>query len=94
MTRSKAEKARPPTVPVPQVEIVPGRLTEAEWLALLAVEEGEDVVGDIVADLLDRVLDSAFKVYLSRQVGAVGGPPVPASLARVRPLRPTRGGES
>lgn len=68
MTRSKAEKARPPTVPVPQVDIVPGRLTEAEWMALMAVEEGEDVVGDILADLLSRVMDSAFKVYLTQQV--------------------------
>ncbi|XP_048208734.1 uncharacterized protein C2orf81 homolog [Perognathus longimembris pacificus] len=66
-TRSKAEKARPPTVPVPQVEIVPGRLNEAEWIALTALEEGEDVVGDILADLLTRVLDSAFKVYLNQQ---------------------------
>ncbi|KAM5227840.1 uncharacterized protein C2orf81 homolog [Ctenodactylus gundi] len=66
-TRSKAEKARPPTVPVPQVDIVPGRLTEAEWIALTALEEGEDVVGDILADLLARVMDSAFRVYLAQQ---------------------------
>lgn len=63
------EKARPPTVPVPQVDIVPGRLSEAEWIALLVLEEGEDVVGDIVADLLDRVMKAAFQVYLSQQVG-------------------------
>nr|A8NIX5.2 RecName: Full=Uncharacterized protein C2orf81 homolog [Bos taurus] len=67
MTRSKAEKVRPPTVPVPQVDIVPGRLTEAEWIAFTALEEGEDVVGDILADLVARVIDSAFKVYLTQQ---------------------------
>ncbi|XP_054449475.1 uncharacterized protein C2orf81 homolog [Pteronotus mesoamericanus] len=67
VTRSKAEKARPPTVPVPQVDIVPGRLSGAEWMALMAQEEGEDVVGDILADLLARVMDSAFKVYLTQQ---------------------------
>ncbi|XP_032099603.1 uncharacterized protein C2orf81 homolog [Sapajus apella] len=67
VTRSKAEKVRPPTVPVPQVDIVPGRLSEAEWMALTALEEGEDVVGDILADLLARVMDSAFKVYLTQQ---------------------------
>ncbi|KAM8932086.1 uncharacterized protein C2orf81 homolog isoform 1-T1 [Lycaon pictus] len=66
-TRSKAEKVRPPTVQVPQVDIVPGRLTEAEWMALMALQEGEDVVGDILADLLARVMDSAFKVYLTQQ---------------------------
>ncbi|XP_053445078.1 uncharacterized protein C2orf81 homolog isoform X1 [Nycticebus coucang] len=67
VTRSKAEKARPPTVPVPQVDIVPGRLNESEWMALMALEEGEDVVGDILADLLARVMDSAFQVYLAQQ---------------------------
>nr|XP_058934767.1 LOW QUALITY PROTEIN: uncharacterized protein C2orf81 homolog [Kogia breviceps] len=67
VTRSKAEKARPPTVPVLQVDIVPGRLTEAEWMELTALEEGEEVVGDILADLLARVMDSAFKVYLTQQ---------------------------
>ncbi|KAF4016153.1 hypothetical protein G4228_008412, partial [Cervus hanglu yarkandensis] len=67
VTRSKAEKVRPPTVPVPQVDIVPGRLTEAEWIAFTALEEGEDVVGDILADLVARVMESAFKVYLTQQ---------------------------
>lgn len=75
MTRSKAEKVRPPTVPVPQVDIVPGRLNEAEWIALMVVEEGEDVVGDILADLLARVMDSAFKVYLTQQVSLGLVPP-------------------
>ncbi|XP_070285621.1 uncharacterized protein C2orf81 homolog isoform X2 [Myotis yumanensis] len=36
-------------------------------MALTMVEEGEDVVGDILADLLGRVMDSAFKVYLTQQ---------------------------
>ncbi|XP_037663171.1 uncharacterized protein C2orf81 homolog [Choloepus didactylus] len=36
-------------------------------MALLALEEGEDVVGDILADLLARVMDSAFQVYLTQQ---------------------------
>ncbi|XP_074086115.1 uncharacterized protein C2orf81 homolog [Macrotis lagotis] len=65
--RAKAEKVRPPTVPVPQVEIVPGRLSEAEWLSLIGIEEGEDVVGDVLAELLARVMDAAFKVYLTQQ---------------------------
>ncbi|CAO2605577.1 Uncharacterized protein C2orf81 homolog [Lemmus lemmus] len=66
-TRSKAEKARPPTQPVPQVDIVPGRLNEAEWIAFMSLEEGEEVVGDILADLLTRVMECAFKVYLTQQ---------------------------
>ncbi|XP_066488155.1 uncharacterized protein C2orf81 homolog [Tiliqua scincoides] len=65
--KSRAERARPPTVPVPQVEVVPGRLSEGEWLSLLCFEEAEDVVGDVLAALLDRVLEDCFAVYLARQ---------------------------
>ncbi|XP_066863457.1 uncharacterized protein C2orf81 homolog isoform X2 [Kogia breviceps] len=36
-------------------------------MELTALEEGEEVVGDILADLLARVMDSAFKVYLTQQ---------------------------
>ncbi|EPY85487.1 hypothetical protein CB1_000376002 [Camelus ferus] len=50
-----------------QVDIVPGWLTETEWMGLTAREEGVDMAGDILADLLERVMDSAFRVYLSRQ---------------------------
>ncbi|KAL7975881.1 hypothetical protein Chor_011796 [Crotalus horridus] len=65
--KSRAERSRPPTVPVPQVEIVPGRLSEGEWLSLLASEEAEDAVGDLLAALLDQVLGGCYKVYLARQ---------------------------
>ncbi|XP_017651495.1 uncharacterized protein C2orf81 homolog [Nannospalax galili] len=67
VTRSKAEKARPPAQPVPQVDIVPGRLSEAEWIAFLAQEEGENMMEDILADFLARVMECAFKVYLTQQ---------------------------
>ncbi|XP_070805232.1 uncharacterized protein C2orf81 homolog [Pituophis catenifer annectens] len=65
--KSRAERSRPPTVPVPQVEIVPGRLSEGEWLSLLAFEEAEDVAGDVLAALLELVLGECYKVYLARQ---------------------------
>uniref|UniRef100_A0A8C5KYT4 RIKEN cDNA 1700003E16 gene n=1 Tax=Jaculus jaculus TaxID=51337 RepID=A0A8C5KYT4_JACJA len=89
VTRSKVEKARPTTQPqVPQVDIVPGRLNEAEWIALMALEEGEDVVGDILAEFLARVMDCVFEVYLTRQVGLDHSlpdlPPPPPLPARLR----------
>lgn len=86
MTRSKAEKARPPTQPVPQVDIVPGRLNEAEWIAFMSLEEGEEVVGDILADLLTRVMECAFKVYLTQQVGLDLGLPDPFFFKSLPPL--------
>nr|XP_028600428.1 uncharacterized protein C2orf81 homolog isoform X2 [Podarcis muralis] len=67
LAKSRAERSRPPTVPLPQVEIVPGRLTEGDWFSLLGFEEAEDHVGDILAGLMDQVLDECFKVYLERQ---------------------------
>ncbi|EPY87361.1 hypothetical protein CB1_000252018 [Camelus ferus] len=65
---SKAEKPRPPKLPVPQEGEVPGELTEVEVAKLRAREEGEEVVGDIVEELVDRVMDAACKSYLERQM--------------------------
>ncbi|XP_060103427.1 uncharacterized protein C2orf81 homolog [Heteronotia binoei] len=65
--KSRAERSRPPTVPVPQVDVVPGRLSEAEWLSLVASEEVEDGVGDVLAALLDQALQECYKVHLARQ---------------------------
>ncbi|XP_077158520.1 uncharacterized protein C2orf81 homolog [Paroedura picta] len=65
--KSRAERSRPPTVPAPQVDIVPGRLSEAEWLSLLAAEEAEDGVGDLLAALLDQALHECYQVHLARQ---------------------------
>ncbi|XP_033017046.1 uncharacterized protein C2orf81 homolog [Lacerta agilis] len=67
LAKSRGERSRPPTVPIPQVDIVPGRLTEGDWFSLLGFEEAEDHVGDILAGLMDQVLDACFKVYLERQ---------------------------
>lgn len=90
VTRSKAEKARPPTQPVPQVDIVPGRLNEAEWIAFMSLEEGEDIVGDILADLVTRVMECAFKVYLTQQVGIdLGLPDLSSTLPLLARLRPS-----
>nr|XP_016853266.1 PREDICTED: uncharacterized protein C2orf81 homolog isoform X1 [Anolis carolinensis] len=60
--------ARPaPTVPVPQVEIVPGRLCEGDWVSMLSYEEAEDSVADLLAVMLDQVMEECYKVYLDRQ---------------------------
>ncbi|XP_074197593.1 uncharacterized protein LOC141573378 [Camelus bactrianus] len=67
VTRPKAEKATSPKLTVPQGGVVPGRLTEAEGAKLRAREEGEEVVGDILEELVDPVMDAACKSYLERQ---------------------------
>ncbi|XP_011939818.1 PREDICTED: uncharacterized protein C2orf81 homolog [Cercocebus atys] len=67
VTRSKADTHTHTHTHMPQVDIVPGRLNEAEWMALTALEEGEDVVGDISHTHTHTHTDSAFKVYLTQQ---------------------------
>ncbi|XP_038256801.1 uncharacterized protein C2orf81 homolog [Dermochelys coriacea] len=67
LSKSRAEKSRPPTVPIPQVDIIPGRLSESEWIYLVTMEEGEDGVGDILAGMMNQVMDECYKVYLARQ---------------------------
>ncbi|XP_038601645.1 uncharacterized protein C2orf81 homolog [Tachyglossus aculeatus] len=66
-SRSRAEKGRPPVASVPHVDVVPGRLSEADWVGLVQKEEGEDAVGDLLAQLLHRVTEDAFQLYLRRQ---------------------------
>lgn len=78
--KSRADKSRtdsvpvsaappPPTIqPVETVDIVPGRLTESTWNSMLSQAEGEEVVADIIAELMEGVMDKCYQVYLKRQV--------------------------
>ncbi|KAB1267322.1 Ribose-5-phosphate isomerase [Camelus dromedarius] len=48
-------------------DVVHGGFTEAEAAKLRAREEGEEVVGDILEELVDPVMDAVCKSYLERQ---------------------------
>ncbi|XP_064304798.1 uncharacterized protein C2orf81 homolog isoform X1 [Phalacrocorax carbo] len=65
--RSRGEKARPPPITTARADVVPGRLPEAEWLSLLAGERGDGDVADVLAELLDRVMDGCSKAHAARQ---------------------------
>lgn len=52
----------------PVVDIIPTRLTGDAWLAVLAQEEGEEVVTEIIQQLESTVLDKCCQVYLQKQV--------------------------
>ncbi|XP_066568037.1 uncharacterized protein C2orf81 homolog [Amia ocellicauda] len=75
-SKSRADKSRVPSAPVPPsapsavapADIVPGRLTESDWVAMLMQEEGEEVVADIVDKLMSRVMEECYRVYLQRQL--------------------------
>ncbi|CAM9386275.1 unnamed protein product [Lampetra fluviatilis] len=75
-TRSRTEKGRstavpPPVAPAPVVvsnDIIPGRLTEAEWLAMLDLEDGEMYVRDLLEELLECTMEECHKIYIQRQL--------------------------
>ncbi|KAG8538785.1 hypothetical protein GDO81_022089 [Engystomops pustulosus] len=70
-SKSRGDKSRSVTVaPLPQVsvDIIPGRFTEDDWMTMVGAEDGEDVVGDIVDSLIDRVMEECLMVHLQSQL--------------------------
>ncbi|XP_061408941.1 uncharacterized protein C2orf81 homolog [Lethenteron reissneri] len=75
-TRSRTEKGRstavpPPVAPAPVVvsnDIIAGRLTEAEWLTMLDLEDGEMYVRDLLEELLECTMEECHKIYIQRQL--------------------------
>ncbi|XP_035179844.1 uncharacterized protein C2orf81 homolog isoform X2 [Oxyura jamaicensis] len=90
-SRLRGDKSRPPTAAAVPTDVVPGRLSEAQWLALVAAEEGDEDVGDVLAELLGRVMEECFHVYLARQVGS---PAPPAGRCGRRPRGPLFAGRT
>ncbi|XP_075704692.1 uncharacterized protein C2orf81 homolog [Rhinoderma darwinii] len=71
VSKSRGDKSRTVTVaPLPQVsvDIIPGRFTEDDWISMVVTEDGEDVVGEIVDSLIDRVMEECLIVHLQKQV--------------------------
>ncbi|XP_041058416.1 uncharacterized protein C2orf81 homolog isoform X1 [Carcharodon carcharias] len=71
--KSRLEKSRTlsAAVSTPQaavVEIVPGRFTENDWHSMVTNEDNEIHVGDIIDDIVNRVLDGCSRVYIEKQL--------------------------
>ncbi|KAL0979772.1 hypothetical protein UPYG_G00189450 [Umbra pygmaea] len=73
--KSRAEKGHTTSAPPPLtsqspdlVEIIPGLLTESSWVSMLGQEDGEEVVVEILEEVMSRVMDKCYLVYLQRQL--------------------------
>lgn len=80
MSRQQATKSRDKggsrggggaqSVPVPVVsnDVVPGRVTVADWNKMLANDDDDDLVGSIVDDMLEDVMEQCYQKYIWQQV--------------------------
>ena len=62
-----AQSVAAAAVPVSN-EIVPGRLTEAEWLKLIAEDEDSSFLGSVVDDIVEKTLEKCYEKYVWNQV--------------------------
>ncbi|XP_064152622.1 uncharacterized protein C2orf81-like [Anguilla rostrata] len=79
-TRRGRASASPAPVPAPSPatgDVVPGRLTKSQWLTMVTGEEGEEAVAEILDELMSRVMEKCYSVYLYRQL-------IPFTVSRAR----------
>lgn len=78
-SKARAEKVTlaPPPPPTQaedeQDSVDPGCLTKSEFLTMMAQEEGEEIVSDILNELMTHVMEKCYDVYIKKQVINLSG---------------------
>ncbi|XP_051923422.1 uncharacterized protein C2orf81 homolog [Hippocampus zosterae] len=66
--KAPARVSPPPAQEPEEEDIIPGCLTQSQWMDMLVQEEAEDVVGEIMADLMTNVMEGCYRVHIERQL--------------------------
>ncbi|KAK4468153.1 hypothetical protein MN116_008093 [Schistosoma mekongi] len=67
-SRSRAEKGKNVNTTSAVQDVIPGKVSELEWVSLLEDDLGEKICYEIVQDIVDESLNAIFQIYLKNQL--------------------------